>query len=313
MIAAVASAAGHAWNVISEPWALGIVRRAFLEVVLLGLIGGTLGCWVVLYGLSYSAESLSHALFPGLVGAALLGASLITGGAVGAVVAAAAIALVGGIPRLGRDNAVAVVITSLFGLGVLLALSPASPPGVQSLLFGNVLGLSKTDLITAAVVAAFVLGALFVLHAQLLVIGFDRDHAREFGGHPLLAETALLALLALAVVVSAQGVGALLAPAVLLGPAATARLIARRMARMMVIASLVAVLAGAAGLYLSYYARTAAGASIAGMIVVAYLSVSAWTRGSFRRRSRPTVLPGARRDDRSARPVSLGIGTAARG
>ena len=134
-----------AW--LTDPWSEAIVQRAFLEVALLGIAGGALGCWIVLYSLSYSAESLAHGLFPGLVVAALIGAPLLLGGAVGIAIAAGAVALVGRLPGLDRDVGVAVVVTTLFGLGVLFALSPDSPPGVQSLLFGDILGLSTGDLI----------------------------------------------------------------------------------------------------------------------------------------------------------------------
>src|SRR3954451_13077489 len=125
------------WHAVSEPWREPIMRRALLEVALLGVCGGLLGCWVLFYELSYSSESLAHALFPGLVGAALLGLPLLLGAAAGLAGAAVAIPLAAAIPTIGRDTAVAIVITALFGLGVLLALSPSSPPGIQGLLFGN--------------------------------------------------------------------------------------------------------------------------------------------------------------------------------
>ena len=118
------------------------MRRALLELLLLGIAGSLVGCWVLLYELAYSTESLAHALFPGLVVAALLGLPLLVGGAVGVLAAAIAIAFVGRIPLIGRDTGVAVVITSLFGLGVVLALSPSSPPALESLLFGDLLGVT---------------------------------------------------------------------------------------------------------------------------------------------------------------------------
>src|SRR6185436_7076597 len=111
-----------AWNWLSEPWGQAFMQHAFTEVVLVGLLGGWLGCWVLLYGVSYSAESLSHGMFPGLVGASLLGLPLIAGGAVGAGAAAAGIAGLGSARGIDRDTSVGVVVTSLFGLGALLAL-----------------------------------------------------------------------------------------------------------------------------------------------------------------------------------------------
>jgi ABC-type Mn2+/Zn2+ transport system permease subunit len=266
---------GDVWHWAAQPWEVGFMRLALAEVVLLGVVGGALGCWVVFYGLSYSAESLAHALFPGLVASTLLGFPLVLGGVAGVVVAAVAVAGFGRTPQIGRDTAVGVVISALFGVGVLMALSPASPPGIQELLFGNILGLSPADILQALGLSVVVLAALRILHAQLLVVGFDRGSARAMGGRPVLADAALLVLLALAVVVAAQGLGNLLAPAVLVGPAGAARLLTRRMIPMMVTATLVAVGSGITGLYLSYYAGTAGGASVAGVIVLVYLAARA--------------------------------------
>jgi ABC-type Mn2+/Zn2+ transport system permease subunit len=264
-----------ALHLLTDPWSEAISQRAFAEVALLGVVGGALGCWIVYYELSYSAESLAHSLFPGLVLAALSGIPLLVGGAAGILVAAMAVAVAARTPAIGRDTAVAVVVTTLFGLGVLLALSQDSPPGLQGLLFGDVLGISDLDLGLAAGLAVVVLVALRLLHGRLLVVGFDRTTARALGASPFLADAALLVLVALAILVAVQGLGNLLVVAVLVGPAATARLLARRMARMMALAAAVALAAGFAGLYLSYYARTAAGASIAGVMVAIYLGAAA--------------------------------------
>jgi ABC-type Mn2+/Zn2+ transport system permease subunit len=260
---------------LTDPWAEALTRRALLEVVLLGLAGGALGCWLVFFNLAYSTESLAHALLPGLVGAALLGVPLLLGGAAGLLVAAVAVAVAGRIPGLDRDTAVAVVVTSLFGLGVLLALTPDSPPGLQGLLFGDVLGVSDGDLLLAALLVAVVLAALWAGHHRLLVVGFDRLNAHGLGVRPLLVDIALLVLLAGALLVAVQGLGNLLVVAVLIAPASAARLVTRRMGPMILTAVAVAVVAGVGGMYLSFYAGTAAGASIAGVLVLAYVAVAA--------------------------------------
>jgi ABC-type Mn2+/Zn2+ transport system permease subunit len=274
------------WHALADPWTQELMRRAFAEVALLGITGGALGCWVVLYNLSYSAESLAHSLLPGLVGAALLGLPLLAGGAVGILVAALAVAVAGRTQGIGSDTAVAVVVTTLFGLGALLALSPSTPPGLQGLLFGDVLGESGGDLALAALLTAFALAALWTLHARLLVVGFDRINARGLGVAPLAVDVALLLLLALALLVAVQGLGNLLVVAVLIAPAAAARRLTRRMVPMLALSAAIAVASSIGGLYLSYYAETAAGASIAAVLVAAYLAVAALTavRGARPRR-----------------------------
>jgi ABC-type Mn2+/Zn2+ transport system permease subunit len=265
---------------VTDPLGQEFIRRALLEVGLISLAGGALGCWVVFYGVSYAAESLSHALFPGLVVAALLGIPLLAGGIPGIAIAAIAIALIGRVPGIGRDSAVAVVVTAFFGLGALLALSPASPPGIQSLLFGDILAPSDSDLLISGALAAVVVLSLVPLHWRLLAVAFDRSTARALGASPALADATVLVLLAAAVLVAAQGLGTLLAVAALVGPAATARLFTHRVPSMMLAASLLGICTGVAGLYLSYHAGVAAGASIAACIVGAYLLALgvAWVR-----------------------------------
>ena len=268
------------------------MRHALLELVFVGASCGALGVWVVLYGLSYGAESLAHAMFPGLTVAALIGLPLALGGAGGLAVAGVAIALAGRVRGVGADNAVAVVVTSLFGLGALLALSPASPPGLQSLLFGDVLGASDADLVLAGVLAAVVLGGMWLAHWRFLAAGFDRAGARAVGVSALGAEVLLMILLAIAVLVGVQGLGNLLVVAVLVAPAATARTLTRRLGPMIALAATIGVAGGVAGLYLSYYVNVATGAAIAGILVATYLTA----------RLRPSRAPRAGRS-RAAPPA----------
>jgi ABC-type Mn2+/Zn2+ transport system permease subunit len=281
------------WHALGDPWSQGIDRRALLEVILLGLTGGALGCWIIFYNLSYSTESLAHALLPGLVLAALAGIPLIIGGAIGLIVAAIAIAAAARVPAVGRDTAVAVVVTGFLGLGALLALSPDTPAGLGELLFGDVLGVSDADLALAAGLAGATLLALRTLHGRLLLVGFDRINARALGVNAAATDLLLLVLIAAALLVAVQGLGNLLVVAVLVGPAACARAITTRMSTMMVTAAAIATLSGIGGLYLSYYARTAAGASIALTICAVYAlalltqSIPRTTRGARRRALQP--------------------------
>jgi ABC-type Mn2+/Zn2+ transport system permease subunit len=253
-----------------------MVRRALLEVVLLGIAGGALGCWVLLFGLAYPSESLAHAMLPGLVGAALLGVPILLGGAAGLVVAALATTLTRRAPRTEPDTAVAVVVTALLGLGALLALAPATPAGLGRLLFGDVLGLGEADLVLAAALAAALLVALAVLHPALLAVGFDRTHAGALGRPAHVVDAILALLLAATLLVAVQGLGNLLVVALLVAPAAAARILTRRMAPMLAASVAIAVAGGVAGLEASYHLETAAGASIAGALVSAYALALAW-------------------------------------
>ncbi len=244
---------------LSDP----ITRRALLEVLILAPALGPLGVWVLLHRQAYAAESMSHGLLPGLVIAALAGAPLILGAAGGALVAAAAIALVARDQRIGTDLGVAVAVSTLFGLGALLALSPEAPPRLEELLFGDLLGLDSADLLAAGALALAVAAALAWSHRPLSLAAFDRDAAPSLGARPARWETALLVLLAAGTVAAAPGLGSLLLVALLVAPAAAALRLTRRLSAALVIAAGLAALAGAGGLALSYYADLAAGASVA--------------------------------------------------
>jgi ABC-type Mn2+/Zn2+ transport system permease subunit len=254
-----------------EPLQEEFMRRAIAEIALIGIAGGALGCWIVLYEFSYAAESLAHSLFPGLVLAALAGVPLLLGATPAVLLAALAIALAARAPGTSRDVAVAVVVTTMFGLGVLLALSPDSPPGIESLLFGDILGPSDSDLIAAVAMAVAIPVALWALHPRLLASDFDRVGAAALGVSPGRTEALLLVMLAAATVVSVQALGNLLVVAVLVGPAAAARRLTDRIVPMLFLSATIAVLAGTSGLYASYYLSTAGGASVALAIFFAYL------------------------------------------
>src|SRR5436305_12307939 len=138
-----------------SPLESSIGRKRLAEVILLGALSGALGFWVVSYGLSYGAESLAHGLLPGLVAAALIGAPLLAGAFAGILLTAVLIALAARDRRVGPEAATAVAVTGMLGLGVLMALSPATPQRLAELLFGNPLSAGTSDLVAAAALGLF--------------------------------------------------------------------------------------------------------------------------------------------------------------
>ena len=250
-------------DVLLDPLRSGIVRRALVEMALLGALCGALSFWVTSFRLSYSAESLAHGLLPGLVLASLAGAPLLVGGIGGVVVAAGLVALTGRDPRIGADSATAVVVTGLFGLGALLALSPDAPTRLEELLFGDPLGITDADLVASALLVLIGGLALAALHRPLSAVAFDATAARSLGLRPALVQFALLLLLAVAVAVAVQGLGSLLVLAVLVAPAVAVRRRAAAPRAALAAGAAVAVAAGTVGLYGSHHLGTAAGASVA--------------------------------------------------
>src|SRR5688572_21538685 len=200
----------------------GLLQRALLEVVVLGATCGALGVWLLHLRHTYAAESLAHAMLPGLVVAALVGAPLLLGAAGGVLAAAALIALAARDTRVGAEIAVGVTVTTAFGLGALLALAPDVPARLGGLLFGDLLGTSTADLVIACVLGGCVGLALCAGHRSLAAAVFDPLAAPSLGVRPGRVELALLALLALAVVAAVQGLGNLLVLALIVAPAAAA-------------------------------------------------------------------------------------------
>lgn len=262
-------------DALTDPFSGEIGGRALAEVALLGLVCGPLGVWVILFRQSYAAESIAHAALPGLVLASLAGLPLLVGATGGLIAAAGAIALAGRESRIGPDTGVAVVVTSLFGAGVLLALRPEVPARLGEILFGDPLSVSPAELAATGVLAIVGLICLVAFHRRLAVVSFDRQTALSLGIRPQRVELALLVLLALATLVAVQALGNLLVVALLLAPGAAALQFARRLGAGLALAALLAVAAGVAGLYASYYLELAAGASIALAAVIAFTLAAA--------------------------------------
>src|SRR3954447_8017718 len=159
--------AGSALSWLLDPFSGAIAQRALAEVLLLALSCGPLGVWIVLYRQSYAAESIAHAMLPGLVIAALAGAPLLLGATGGVLAGGGAIALAGRDERVGSDPAVAVAVSALFGLGALLALSPDVPARLGELLFGDLLGVTGGDVLGAGAVALLAVAGLGLGHRAL--------------------------------------------------------------------------------------------------------------------------------------------------
>ena len=260
-------------DAVLEPFRSGIGQRALLEVVLLGLVCGPLGVWVLLLRQAYAAESLAHAMLPGLVLAAVAGLPFALGAVGGMLLGAALIAIAARDERIGGDLGVAVTITALTGAGALLALAPETPARLQEQLFGDLLGVERIDLAAAALVAAGGLAVLGVAHRSLAVATFDRGSAGALGVRVGRVELLLLVLLALTVAAAVRGLGSLLVVALVLAPAATALRAGRRLPTTLALAAGLGVVVGVGGLELTHHARLAAGASVA-LVAIALFAAS---------------------------------------
>ena len=246
-----------------DPLGYGFMQRGLVAAVLVGIVCAVMGTFVVLKGLAFIGDAVSHAAFPGLVIAFMLGAPLYLGGAIAAVGTALAIGAVSRRSRLRFDTSVGVLFAGTFALGILLFSTIENyVADLLGYLLGNVLGIGIGDLVQVALLGIVVLAIVIAIRKELLYATFDPLGAAASGLPVARLEYLLLALLGVTIVVSIQAVGIVMVVAMLVTPPATAQLLVDRFERLMVVAAALATLAAVSGLYLSFYLNLASGASI---------------------------------------------------
>lgn len=249
-----------------EPLQYAFMQRGLLATVIVGVVCAVVGSFVVLRGMAFLGDALSHAILPGVAAAYLLGgaAGPLFWGALGAAVLTAV--GIGAVTRGGRlreDTAIGVIFSGAFALGIALISSLQSySVDLAHILFGNILAVTQADLWRMGLFAVVVLAIVAALYKELVVVSFDPLHAATLRLPIEALRYLLLVLVAVTVVVSLQTVGAGLLTAMLITPAATGYLLARRLSSMLAIAIAVGVASGIAGLYLSYFVAIASGAAI---------------------------------------------------
>ena len=265
-----------------EPLQYAFVQRALVAAILVALVCASVGVFVVLRGLAFLGDAIAHAAFPGVVIAFLLKVNIVIGGSVAAVLSALAIGAVARRSGLKEDTAIGVVFSGMFALGIVLFSGIRTYTGdLLGILFGDVLGVTPDQLAVGAVSAAVVLLALWVIWRQLVFVSFDPIGAAAAGLNTLRYDTLLLGLIGLAIAVSVQIVGVVLVVAMLVTPAATARLVAKDLRTLVIAALVVAVGSSIAGIWLSYYVNAASGGTI--VLVATTLFVVVWSVRSVAR------------------------------
>ena len=242
---------------------MGYFEKALLASVVIGALCGLVGTLVVLRRRTFFAQALTHATFPGAVGAAILGISIPLGAAIASVAIVGVMTLIGRVQRQGSQVASGVVLTAGFALGVLVqALNPALPVHVDSYLVGSILTVTTGDVALAAGVLVAAVAAIVFLGKEILFSTFDANGFRSAGYKEWPIELLSLALITATVVTSMPAVGAILAIALIAAPAAAARLVARTTIQIFVAAPLIGAVSGLIGVFLSRVFDVAAGPAI---------------------------------------------------
>lgn len=238
--------------------------EALAEVVVAGLICGVVGVHVVLRRLPFFAMSLTHATFPGLVLAALLGVSLFGGALAFGVAVVLLVAALGATDRVESSTAIGVVLAGGFALGVLLiSAHDGFSRDLTAYLVGSVATTQSADVVRTAAAGAVVLSVVALVHKELILGAFDRPAAAALGYPVVALDVVMLLVVEVTVVTSLQAMGTILSISLLVAPAATARLWTDRVTTAMVGAAGIGASSGALGLALSAHFDVAAGASIA--------------------------------------------------
>lgn len=262
---------------LTEPFGYEFMVRALATSLVASVVCALLSCWLVLVGWSLMGDAVSHAVLPGVVLAYIVGVPFAVGAVLFGFLAVGLIGVVRDTSRVKEDAAIGIVFTTMFALGLVLISVTPSHTDLNHIIFGNLLGVSRGDVLQVALLGAVVLTVLLVKRRDFTLYAFDPVHAHAIGLNPRLLGATLLALLALTSVVALQAVGVILVVAMLIIPGATAYLITNRFGVMLLIAPAMSAACAVVGLYCSYYLDTASG----GMIVLAQGTVFAavWLLG----------------------------------
>lgn len=248
---------------ILQPLSYAFMVRGLLASLMVGILCAVIGCYIVLRSMAFLGDALAHAILPGVAIAYLLGANLLVGALIAAVIVALGIGYFTRSGAIKEDTAIGILFAAALSLGVaLISTIRTYAVDLSHILFGNVLGVSNGNLLLTLVITVLVLATILVLYRPFMVISFDPVLASTLRFPLELLRNLLLILLALTIVVSLQTVGIGLVAAMLVTPAATAFLLTRRLPSMMVVSAVIGAVSSIAGLYLSYYANIASGAAV---------------------------------------------------
>lgn len=254
---------------------LRFLAKALVVAVASSLVCGIVGSHVVLRGMAFIGDAVAHAVFPGLAIAFVLNGSLVLGGAIAGVITSVLVAVVSQNRRLKEDSVIGILFAAAFALGiVVISRAPGYAGSLQQFLFGSITGIPDSDVLTVLIGGAVIIVVLLLLNKEFVAVGLDRESARALGLRVFTLDLVLYVLVTLAVVLSVQTIGNVLVLALLVTPAATARLLTDRLGVMMLLAPVFGAVSALIGLYLSWSIDLPVGGTI--VLVATGLFVAAW-------------------------------------
>ena len=263
--------------------ALAFLPRAILVTCVAACVCAVVGCHVVLRGMSFIGDAVAHSVFPGLAIAFVCSGSLVLGGTLAGVGTAVLVALLSQNRRLKEDSIIGVLFVGAFGLGlVIISWAPGYAGSLQDFLFGSLTGIPASEVPFVLLASALIVGVFAFFHKEVVAVSLDRESARV-AGLPVMALDLLVYIsVAGAVVISVQIIGNILVLALLITPAASARLLTNSLGAMIGTSLVIGVLSSLCGIYLSWSLDLPAGASIVCVVTVVF--IAAWVYRSCRAR-----------------------------
>jgi ABC-type Mn2+/Zn2+ transport system permease subunit len=238
------------------------LQKALLTSVMVGIICGVIGCFIVLRGMALMGDAISHAVLPGVAVSYMLGINFFFGAVLTGVLTAVGIGYVSQNSRIKNDSAIGIIFTAFFALGIILITFAKSSSDLYHILFGNVLAVRSSDMWITLIIGIIILTAVYVFYKELLVSSFDPVMSAAYGLPIQLIHYFLMTLLTLVTVASLQTVGIILVVAMLITPASTAYLLTDRLWVMIYLSASFGAVSAIAGLYFSFIYNLASGAAI---------------------------------------------------
>lgn len=261
------------------PFQFAFMNNAFLISALVAVPMALLSCFVVLKGWSLMGDAISHAVFPGVVIAYMVGIPYAVGAFVAGLGSAIATGYLAGNSRIKQDTVMGVVFSGMFALGLVLFVAIQTDVHLDHILFGDMLGVLPQDIAIAAVAAVVTALTVAIKWRDLLLHAFDPAQARVLGLAVNVLHYGLLCLISVTIVAALAAVGIVLAVALLIAPGAIAFLLTRRFSVMMPLALVIAVVAAELGVYLSFFIDSAPAPTIVLLLAAAFIAaftISAW-------------------------------------
>lgn len=262
-------------NFISDLMTYEFLQKAIITAVVVGVLSGVIGSFIILRGLALMGDAISHAILPGVAISYMLGINYFIGAVITGILAAVGISFVSQQSKIKSDTAIGIVFSAFFALGILLLMKAQTAVDLTQILFGNVLTVPEEEMWMTIGVGVFVIICIILFFKELLITTFDETMAKAYGLNTKFYHYFLMILLTLVTVVSLKTVGVVLVVAMLITPAATAYLLTHKLSHMIILASCIGALSSIIGIYLSFTYNLTSGATIVlvttGFFILAFI------------------------------------------